>query len=482
MPNSVNSIIWFRNDLRVADNTALNAAALNATSEQGALIALFVITRGQWQKHHMGLAKQDFILRNLKSLQADLHKLNIPLLIRGCSYFSEVPDVVAEVAKQHRIKTIYWNKEYLLNEIKRDRLAAAKLETMGIKSIACHDSLLIPPGQVLTGQGEMYKVFTPFYRNWLEKTKAFIPSLTSAPKIQAPLSIDSDEIPSLPQETDFNADEITSLWPTGKGVIENRLKDFAEELIKEYPTNRDIPLLNATSQLSPYLSVGALSARQCLAVAQNLSDAQSKEGTTAWIRQLAWRDFYNHLILAYPKLVKGQPFIKATTNIRWSEDTEAFTAWAQGKTGQPFVDAGMRQLRQTGWMHNRLRMITAMFLTKNLFIDWHWGETHFLEHLVDGDFALNNSGWQWSASTGTDAAPYFRVFNPFSQSKRFDPEGIFIKRYVPELNNLPTQALHDPNLLENLRPESYPKLLVDIKQSRSKAISVFSEILNSQAR
>ena len=481
MADTVNSMMWFRNDLRISDNTALYAATSHASITKRSVIAIYLITRGQWQEHHMGLAKQDFILRNLKALRKDLEKLNIPLLIRGCSYFSEAPEVLAEVANEHKIKSVYWNKEYLLNEIKRDQLTEAKLDSIGISSKSYEDSLLISPGQVLTGQSEMYKVFTPFYRNWREKINTFTPSLIPEPKAQAALPIKSDEIPTLPKTASFNTSEIASVWLAGQNEAQDRLKQFTENAIKSYPEDRDIPLTNATSQLSPYLSIGALSARQALAAAQNINKLESKEGRDAWIRQLAWRDFYNHLVFAYPSIVKGQPFIKATKNIHWSDNNEAFHAWTQGKTGQPFVDAGMRQLKQIGWMHNRLRMVTAMFLTKNLFIDWHWGENYFLDQLVDGDFALNNSGWQWSASTGTDAAPYFRVFNPFSQSKRFDPQGLFIKKYVPELDNLPAKALHDPTLLEKLRPQSYPKLLVDIKQSRKAAISTFAEILHSQA-
>ena len=469
-PNSVN-IMWFRNDLRVQDNTALVQASLH-----GPVVAVYLISRAQWRKHHMADIKIDFISRSLKALSRELDKLNIPLLIQECDFYSQAADAITEIALAHSANGVFWNREYLVNELERDLKTQRALGAKGISGNSYDDALVLAPGQVTTGSGSMYKVFTPFYRNWIEKVNAFTPAVQPSPAPQQRLIIQGN-IPPKEDTTTFPESD----WPAGEGAAQKRLTDFAHDGIHQYVEDRDIPLIDGTSQLSPYLSIGAISPRQCLDLARMQQLNPKREaGAKAWIRQLAWRDFYNHLIVSYPELVKGAPFIKTTKNIPWAENEDGFTAWAAGKTGQPFVDAGMRQLNQTGWMHNRLRMVVAMFLTKNLFIHWQRGEQYFLNQLVDGDFALNNSGWQWSASTGTDAAPYFRVFNPFSQSQRFDPEGEFIRSFVPELKNVPAKALHDPTKLEKYRPSDYPQLIVDIKASRKAAIDKFSEILNSQ--
>jgi deoxyribodipyrimidine photo-lyase len=255
------------------------------------------------------------------------------------------------------------------------------------------------------------------------------------------------------------------------------LQDFAGR-IHAYHTTRDLPALEGTSQLSPYLAAGVISPRQCLltAVSQNEGQISGAPGPTTWISELTWRDFYTHVLVGFPRVSRHQPFKQKTAAIRWRTNQDEFDAWCQGQTGYPLVDAGMRQLNQTGWMHNRLRMVTAMFLTKHLLIDWRWGEKYFMQRLIDGDLAANNGGWQWSASTGTDAVPYFRIFNPFSQSQRFDPQGTFIKKYCPELTDVPAAALHDARRLGQAVRERglvYPPLLVDHKFARQRALAEF---------
>lgn len=464
------SLVWFRNDLRTSDNTALWNA-----SQHGPVIAVFILTPEQWQSHDMADLKVDFIKRSLYSLEAELSTLGIPLLVRLCPDYSSVPDTLARMARETGSKKVFWNQEYLLNEIDRDNQTRSLLESEGIQCNSYEDSLIIPPGQVKNGSGGMYKVFTPFYRNWSEQVKSFPPELLHLPKKQAAPSIKSDDIEecfdlAYRNLTIPSNPAINSLWPAGEKAARNRLDAFTNEDVGDYSTLRDNPAMEGTSSLSPYLSIGAISARQCLL------SAEPGKNSEPWIRQLAWRDFYNHLVCAYPEMVRGEPFQKKTNHIQWRPCGTDFQAWAQGMTGQPFVDAGMRQLIQTGWMHNRLRMITAMFLTKNLFIDWHFGEKHFMQNLIDGDFALNNGGWQWSASTGTDAAPYFRIFNPFSQSQRFDPTGSYIRTYVPELKNLSDAALHNPLKLAKEKPQDYPSLIVDLKISRASAIEAFSSL------
>ncbi|MFC7001925.1 cryptochrome/photolyase family protein [Pseudobowmanella zhangzhouensis] len=225
-------------------------------------------------------------------------------------------------------------------------------------------------------------------------------------------------------------------WPAGEQLAQQQLQRFVHEAIRDYKQTRDFPAQDNTSRLSAYQAVGALSTMQCLraALAENNGELDSgNEGIVTWINELIWRDFYRHLLVAYPDLCKHKAFKSDTDRLPWKHDEDKFQRWCEGNTGYPIVDAAMRQMNQTGWMHNRLRMIVAMFLTKHLFIDWRWGERYFMQKLVDGDLASNNGGWQWSASTGCDAVPYFRIFNPVTQSERFDPKGDFIRNYVPEI-------------------------------------------------
>jgi deoxyribodipyrimidine photo-lyase len=253
---------------------------------------------------------------------------------------------------------------------------------------------------------------------------------------------------------------LTALWPAGESVAQAQLSRFIDERLGDYQAQRDFPNAQGTSGLSVALSAGTLAplsawqaARQCL------TDASLRAGAECGIGELAWRDFYRQIMYHFPYLAQGRAFRPETEWLPWRHDEALFSAWCRGQTGYPLVDAAMRQLVQTGWMHNRLRMVTAMFLTKHLFIDWRKGERFFMQHLVDGDFAANNGGWQWSASTGTDAAPYFRVFNPVRQSQRFDPDGRFIKRFVPELSALDAKQVHEPWKQPLLAPD-YPAPIV----------------------
>ena len=250
--------------------------------------------------------------------------------------------------------------------------------------------------------------------------------------------------------------------------------------IDAYGNARDFPALNGTSALSPYLACGAISPRQCLAAA-TAADGQrlqaGRAGPTAWITELIWREFYRHVLVGFPRVCRNRAFKVQTDRIRWRRDEDDFGSWCAGRTGVPIVDAAMRQLLETGWMHNRLRMVVAMYLTKDLFIDWRQGERFFMTHLVDGDFASNNGGWQWAASTGTDAAPYFRIFNPISQSRRFDPDGTFIHRYCPELADLGGRAIHDPAALPPPARGAidYPDPIVDHTRARARVMAAFRE-------
>ncbi len=470
------SLVWFRRDLRLCDNRALARAARE--SEQ--LLAVFIISRRQWQLHDEAPGKIAFWYENLRLLQQSLAKLNIELLVCEVDCFRHIPEQIAEVAKKYKCGRVYFNKEYEVNEANRDQMVAKKLASLKIKTIVEHDRLLIEPGKVLTGQGRPYTVFTPFRNNWSKQLGKHDLSVLPAP---APLKkIEGITFKAADLPADQFPESLRLEWPAGESAALKRLKYFLNNDLHNYQQNRDLPAKDRTSRLSAYLSAGVISARTCLnlfmhkvqADSKNLPEFSSSAG--AWLNELIWRDFYTHVMVAFPRVSKHLPFQLATEKVAWQKDEEQLNAWKEGLTGYPFVDAAMRQLKQTGWMHNRLRMIAAMFLSKHLLLDWRKGEKYFMQNLIDGDLAANNGGWQWSASTGTDAAPYFRIFNPFSQSKKFDADGAFIKLFCPELKKVTARALHDPVLLKKEIKElglQYPEPVVEHKWARQRAIEAF---------
>ena len=258
-------------------------------------------------------------------------------------------------------------------------------------------------------------------------------------------------------------------WESGEDFIKNHINEFLKTKGSAYKEERNFPNIQATSMLSPYLNSGVVSSKWCLLKAKEFNNGlldDGDKGIVHWVSEILWREFYRHILYNFPKVSRDQPFISYTKNIPWREDLEDLNKWKEGKTGIPIVDAGMREMLETGWMHNRTRMIVAMFLSKNLLINWQEGEKYFMEHLVDGDLASNNGGWQWSASTGTDAAPYFRIMNPETQSMRFDPEGKYIKKWIPELKDCPISQIHMP---ENPEQYGYPKPMVDLKENQEKS-------------
>ncbi len=272
-----------------------------------------------------------------------------------------------------------------------------------------------------------------------------------------------------------------NLWPAGEAEALRRLELFTVERMKQYKAQRDLPGINGTSTLSPYLAIGAISARTCLAAAARANGGKldsGDEGAMTWISELVWREFYKQVLVAFPRVCMNRAFKPGTERLAWRDDDDDFAAWCEGRTGYPIVDAAMRCLVKTGWMHNRLRMITAMFLTKDLLLDWRKGERFFMQQLIDGDLSQNNGGWQWSASTGTDAAPYFRIFNPFSQSAKFDADGAFIRQWVPELRDVVGEDIHNPGELPGLLrlKLDYPSPIVDHDEARERALAAFKAV------
>jgi deoxyribodipyrimidine photo-lyase len=460
-------LVWFRGDLRTVDNPALHHAARRA--DRG-VVGVFLIARRQWDEHDWGPVKIDFILRSVAAHSAILAQLNIPLRVLEVPSFAGAPEALLTAAREHGCDELFANHEYEVNERRRDKRVAEVFTAAGLGVQFYHDQTVVPPDVLRTGKGGFYSVYTPFRRSWVAHVKERLPvALLPAPEAQAPTGIASDEVPI---EYSHVSPEI---WMAGEREAQRRLNQFLGFRVGDYHVKRDLPAEEGTSALSPYLAAGVISARQCLSAAMAANGGkldEGREGVVTWIAELVWREFYRHVLVGWPRVSMNRPFKLATERVKWRNDAGEFERWRTGQTGVPIVDAAMRQMRQMGWMHNRVRMIAAMYLTKHLLIDWRWGERHFMRSLVDGDLASNNGGWQWSASTGTDAAPYFRIFNPVSQSTKCDEHGAYIRRFCPELASLDDKAIHDPPPL--LRQAcGYPEMLVDLKAGRERALAAF---------
>lgn len=458
-------LVWFRSDLRTYDNAALLAAM-----EQGPTMALFVACPKSWQQHDMAPMKQDLIRRRAEALKLELAALGVPLLLVEGTDYRALQSVFTALLPLG-IDTVYSEQEYELREQQRDQMLQQWLAEQGVGWWQCDRQCGFAPGSFVNGSGAMYQVFTPFKKRWLQRFAEQGVTVLPRPKAQPTLSI-----PSLALAVMQPGDHSSAAWPVVQDTLLSQLRDYCQQRVQDYQKRRDFPALDATSRLSPYLALGALSVRQCIARLQfEAGDSlqQADSGASVWLSELIWRDFYKHVLVAWPDLIKHQPFQADTAAIRWRNDPALFQAWCDGKTGYPLVDAAMQQLNQSGWMHNRLRMVVASFLVKDLHIDWRWGERYFMSKLIDGDFAANNGGWQWAASTGTDAAPYFRIFNPVSQSERFDPDGAFIRTWLPALAACPAKHIHWPHL--DTMAKSYPKPVVDHAQARQVTLALFQQ-------
>ncbi|TVQ64262.1 MAG: deoxyribodipyrimidine photo-lyase [Phycisphaerales bacterium] len=473
------TLVWFRHDLRTNDNTALHHAARAATN---GVVGLFIVSPDEWRRHDVAPCKVEFILRTLRVLSDDLASKNIPLLIERAEKAADVPALVRDIARRHACDVVHCNTEYEINETIRDENAADLLREIGAAFHAHHDQCVIEPGSVRTKQDGAYTVFTPFKKTWftVHDDRGGAPVLP-APKKQPEMPQGLAPSPAPERVEGYTSDVPAELHPGGEHAAMRRLTEFAQLRIGDYKTDRDYPAINGTSVISPYLAIGAISPRQCLRAALDANDGRldaGAPGAVHWISELVWREFYKHILVAFPRVCMHRAFKPETDRLPWRYDEAEFQRWCDGQTGVPIVDAAMRQLRATGWMHNRLRMIAAMYLTKDLFIDWRWGERWFMRNLVDGDLASNNGGWQWSASTGTDAAPYFRIFNPVSQSRRWDEQGEFIRHFVHELIDLDDADIHDPSAIPGLLRSQidYPEPMVDHRKARDRVMAAFRAI------
>ncbi len=461
-------LVWFRNDLRLADNAALTAACKTGQPVQ----ACFIVTPKQWKEHDWSPARVKIVLDHANALSQRLAELGIPMTFLEAPDFNASVDVLGDLCRKLSIRHIHFNEEYGVNERRRDKSLKPAMDELGVEVSKYRDQTVAPVGSILTQQDEPYSVFTPFSRSWRKWIDDHQPTIFPEPQPQGD-AVEPARYEHFPEEF---PEPPPALVKTGEAAAHDQLERFLAERAGDYKKLRDLPAVDGTSVVSPYLASGILSGRQCLIAArQQQANGGNQEGLGTWTNEIAWRDFYINILYHYPRVSMHRAFKPDTESLVWNTPGANFEAWKQGQTGIPIVDAAMRQLNQTGWMHNRLRMITAMFLTKNLFIDWRLGEAYFMSKLADGFLASNNGGWQWSASTGTDAAPYFRVFNPVTQSERFDPDGKFIRHYVPELEKFDNKQIHEPGR-KGVLPKGYPRPIVDLKESRKAAIEKFQAL------
>lgn len=477
-------LVWFRTDLRVHDNPALHHAMTTAKSQAQQVLAVYFVTPEQWRQHGLGERKIRLIHNAVHNLKQALAERGVELLVLHAGTFSHSLQLLQQLVLELDIRHVSFNNEYEVNEYKRDILCYRWANIHQVNVHRFHDQCLIPPGAVLTKTNLPFKVYSPFRKAWLAQAERQLSApLPSPAALQQPSSTTSTTWQQILTEPLRRALTLTyrcpdARWFDDESSAHHALHNFLQQQGRHYHQRRDFPALDATSQLSTALSLGLLSPRQCLFAASQANQGLltgGNAGLDSWINELTWREFYRHLLVAFPDLCKHAAFKPETERVKWRDAEADFQAWCNGRTGYPIVDAAQQQLLATGWMHNRLRMISAMFLTKHLLIDWRRGEAFFNQYLVDADLASNNGGWQWSASTGADGVPYFRIFNPTTQSQRFDADGQFLIRYLPQLASLPATSRHQPNTFER-QQTGYPDAIVDHAFARQRALNAFKAL------
>ena len=469
---SMRGIVWFRRDLRVADQPAL-AAAYEACNE---VIPLFVFDEPLLKSHVFGSACVNFMLGCLQELATSL-------ALRGLSLQWRIGDPVEEVvqaAREWKADIVYWNRDYEPVAVQRDRTVQQQLSNMGVIVRTFKDHVVFEAEEIRSATGGPLRRYSAYQARWWAAWKATGPRALWVPK--GPLgsrSITARAYRPLPSAGDLGYDPVTPWIEPGERSAQKRLAWFVNGPIHTYQKGRNRPDIDGTSQLSPHLRFGTLSPLMAISSAlESLKRGSQVSGSdvTTWVNELVWREFFQQVLAAYPHAATG-PFRDSPippSRPLGGERDRLFDAWCRGQTGYPIVDAGMRQLNQTGWLHNRVRMVVASFLIKDLRIDWQSGERYFMQHLIDGDVAANNGNWQWCASTGTDAMPGYRIFNPILQGKKFDPEGTYIRTYVSELEQVSRKWIHEPHVMTPSEQEwnhcrigiDYPTPVVDHREAR----------------
>lgn len=482
-------IHWFRRDLRVAGNLALQK---QFKKHEGKVVGLFCFDKKFLSRPDFSVNRFQFFLNTLVELRRELREVGSDLLVLDISPFEAFPELMGKLESKGfgKPKTVSWCRDYEPFARERDEKLKVMMEEHGIEHFNERDHLIIEPDELQKDGGGGYQVYTPFSRRWLkifqtkevsDRMKVYKKSLTylrKRKKGEVEKIFDLSWKKVFKQKNPYPDHLNNYVESNGKlvdveipaaGSLEafERMTEFKKR-IDAYADKRDTPSIIGTSKLSTFLKNGSLTTGQIIAFFELDPYEQKKTDRDSYFSELIWREFYYHVLWRHPEVTEKE-FIEKFRGLKWENNKKHFEAWKEGKTGYPIVDAGMRELKETGWMHNRVRMIVASFLTKHLLIDWRWGEQYFMEKLLDGDIAPNNGGWQWAASTGCDPQPYFRIFNPWLQSKKFDPDGIYIKRFVPELEAEIAKNLHQPILGH----KSYPAPIVDHKERREKALATY---------
>lgn len=488
-------IHWFKGDTRTVDNKALHLASEQARKHRIPLICVYLVSPQDFEAHLTAPIRVDFILRNLKVLQGDLAALDIPLYVESVEKRRALPARLLELAASWGANQIFCNAEYEVDELRREAFLIRSCLNKGISFTVVPDTCVVEPGKVSSGSGGQMSVYSPWHRKWCAYLNEHPEELDGFPSPDKnPTSTRDDfpnlfacNIPAAPKSKQLSPKEkekFQRMWPAGEHEARQRLEKFILERVAQYHNTRNNPAANGTSVLSLHLAAGTISARTVVrevrdaAPMKKLTDDR-KQGHSMWAAEVAWRDFYKHILCHWPYICMNKPFKGDYSNIEWEYDLDQFQKWMDGQTGFPIVDAAMRQIAQTGYMHNRCRMIVASFLAKDLLIDWRMGEKYFMEHLIDGDFASNNGGWGFSASCGADPQPYFRIFNPLLQSEKFDSEGKYIRKWVPELAEITgNKGIHDPygrGFEKVAKKNGYPEPMVDHKAARERALARYKE-------
>jgi deoxyribodipyrimidine photo-lyase len=476
-------LVWFRQDLRLGDHGALHAASEVSRDTGQPVIPVYIRETGAKSPRDDGGAAQWWLHHSLSALTADLEALGAPLILRTGPAKDVITALIAETSATH----VHWNRRYESCGIETDTAIKTALRADGIEVISHRGNVLYEPWSVSNKQGEPCRVFTPFWRA-AQDTGHPEPPLPK-PNQLTPYSGDLqserlDEWALLPSKPDW-ASGLRDSWTPGEHGAAARLDAFIDEGLKGYADLRDRPDLPNTSRLSPFLRFGDISPNQVYHRIDHLmaSGAVNEKDARKFLSEIGWREFSHHLLYHFPTL-PHRNLQRRFDSFPWADHDGQFGLWTQGMTGFPIIDAGMRQLWQTGWMHNRVRMIVASFLVKNLLVPWQRGEEWFWDTLVDADHANNAASWQWVAGSGADAAPYFRIFNPLLQGDKFDPEGDFVRTFVPELAKLPNKFIHRPWDAPELAlreagitmGETYPHRMVDLGETRNRALRAFETI------
>jgi len=466
------AIVWLRRDLRLEDNPALTFALRRCRS----VVLLYVYSPSEEAPWQPGSASNWWLHHSLQAFIKSIARYNVRLLIRRGNSL----ETILDISNQTGAKAVFWNRLYEPTMVKRDKYVKSQLRANDIETASFNGALLKEPWEISKADGSMYRVFTPFSRQYLDDPA--IRPLHPGPDNMVCgagelTSLSVEDLKLLPAKTWYSG--FADLWQPGEVGAMKQMNRFLDDALTGYDEGRNIPSIEGVSMLSAHLHFGEISPVQvwCAARFQADSERGYSSGVNLseekpYLKQLVWRDFAHHILFHLPQTV-DQPFNEKFAGFQWESNPEFLDAWKKGRTGIPLVDAGMRQLWQTGWMHNRIRMLVASVLTKNGLVHWQEGAQWFWETLVDANLANNSMGWQWTAGCGVDAAPYFRVFSPTRQGQRFDPMGEYIRKWVPELESVPNKFIHEPWNSSDFSAKSYPGPIVDLSKSRKRALEKY---------